>query len=53
MKSVGFTWRGPSVATRKDFHDNTLRDAIAEGDRSIVAAGGKVEDYEFNGTTWF
>ena len=50
-RSIGFTWRGPTRASRQDFHDNTIRSVLAEGDRNADALGIK-DQLEPIGTRW-
>lgn len=51
-QSVGFGFRGPCKPTRRDFHDNTIRSVLAEGDHNIRALGGDPKrDYEST-TRW-
>ena len=52
VNTIGFTWRGPSRASREDFHNNTIRSVLAESDRNIAASGGNVKDYETVGPRW-
>lgn len=53
INTVGFTWRGPCKATRQDFHDNTIRSVLAEGDANCAALGGDPKkDLEHTGARW-
>ena len=52
LRSVGFGFRGPTRATRDDFHNNTIRSVIEKSDRDITAAGGNPKDYEPVGQRW-
>lgn len=40
LGTVGFTWRGPTRASREDFHNNTIRSVLDEGNRNCEALGG-------------
>jgi hypothetical protein len=52
VNTVGFSWRGPTRASKQNFHDYTIREAIEEGNRGIEATGSKVSDFEHVGTRW-
>lgn len=52
IQGIRFTFRGATGSTRKSFHDTTIKEAIAESDRNIKAAGGKPEDYQYTANQW-
>lgn len=53
IATVGFTWRGPCKATRQDFHDNTIRGVLDEGNANCAALGGDPKkDLEHTGVRW-
>lgn len=52
INTVGFTWRGPSRASKQNFHDYTIRDVVEEGNRNIEATGGSVSEFEPIGSRW-
>ncbi len=53
VNSVGFGFRGVFRPTREDFHNNTIRGVIAEGDKNIRDLGGDPKkDYTFVGKRW-
>jgi hypothetical protein len=52
VATVGFTWRGPSRASKQNFHDYTIRDVINESDRNLAANGSNPKDYEPVGARW-
>jgi hypothetical protein len=51
-QTVGFTWRGPSRASKQNFHDYTIRDVINESDRNLTNNGSNPKDFEPVGTRW-
>lgn len=51
LSTIGFTWRGPTRASRDDFHNNTIRSVIEESNSNIESLGGSVKDYEST-TRW-
>lgn len=51
VDTIGFTWRGPTRASKQNFHDYTIREAIAEGDANIRANGGDPKEFE-SATRW-
>ena len=52
-KTIGFGWRGPTSPTRADFHNNTIRGVIEEGNRNIRDNGGDPnKDFTFTGNRW-
>jgi hypothetical protein len=52
-QTIGFTWRGPTRASKQDFHDNTIRSVIEEGNANCEALGGDPKkDLEHTGNRW-
>lgn len=51
VHSVGFGWRGPTRATKQNFHDQTIREAITESMANERAAGNE-KNMDFVGTRW-
>lgn len=51
IKSVGFTWRGPTRATRENFSNQTIREAVNESLHNEKRAGTSHE-MDFVGKRW-
>lgn len=39
VSTIGFTWRGPTRASRQNFHDHTIKSVIEDSVRAEKAAG--------------
>lgn len=52
MSTVGFTWRGPTRASKQNFHDFTTREVIEDSIRH-EKANGTHGDMEFVGGKFF
>ena len=53
VNTVGFNWRGPTRASREDFHNNTIRSVLEEGNANCIALGGDPKkDLEHTGSRW-
>jgi hypothetical protein len=53
VDTIGFSWRGPTRASRQDFHDNTIRGVLEEGNRNYAALGGDPKkDLVHTGSRW-
>lgn len=51
MYSIGFTWRGPTRATKQNFHDQTIGEAVRESFANEKASGTH-QDMDFVGKRW-
>lgn len=49
--TIGFTWRGPTRATRDNFSNQTIREAITESMHNEKRAGTS-KDMDFVGKRW-
>jgi hypothetical protein len=51
IRSVGFTWRGPTRASKQNFHDHTIGEVVRESVRQEKASGTHAE-MDFVGSRW-
>lgn len=51
VNTIGFTWRGPTRATRDNFSNQTIREAVTESMHNEKRAGTH-KDMEFVGKRW-
>lgn len=52
ISGIRFAFRGATGHGRKHFHDTTMREAVEQSNRDIVAGGGNPKDYAFSGNRW-
>ena len=51
LQNVGFTWRGPTRASKQNFHDLTIREAVQQSFDAEKRAGTH-ETSDFIGKRW-
>lgn len=51
IHSIGWTWRGPTRATKQNFHDHTIAEIARESVAQSEAAG-TAKDTVFSGKRW-
>ena len=51
VATIGFTWRGPTRATKQNFHDHTIGE-IARESVAASEAAGTAKETEFVGNRW-